>query len=95
MNVYQLFRLRSKAGTLKRLRMRSGGRIFTSGMDIIMRWQLWNDWDCWKRAEMIRVGPVHYNTLDEIEQFGEVLKKVVSSIRTKKTSSMNGLFFWL
>ena len=28
---------------------------------------------------MIRVGPVHYNTLDEIARFGEVLKKVVSS----------------
>ena len=28
---------------------------------------------------MIRVGPVHYNTLDEIAKFGEVLKKVVSS----------------
>jgi cysteine desulfurase family protein (TIGR01976 family) len=26
---------------------------------------------------MIRVGPVHYNTLDEIEKFGEVLRKVV------------------
>ena len=26
---------------------------------------------------MIRVGPVHYNTVEEIEQFGEVLKKVV------------------
>jgi len=26
---------------------------------------------------MIRVGPVHYNTLDELEKFGEVLKKVV------------------
>jgi len=25
---------------------------------------------------MIRVGPVHYNTVDEIERFGEVLKKV-------------------
>jgi cysteine desulfurase family protein (TIGR01976 family) len=25
---------------------------------------------------MIRVGPVHYNTLDEIERFGEVLKQV-------------------
>jgi cysteine desulfurase family protein (TIGR01976 family) len=25
---------------------------------------------------MIRVGPVHYNTLDELERFGEVLKKV-------------------
>ena len=23
-----------------------------------------------------RVGPVHYNTLDELEKFGEVLKKV-------------------
>ena len=28
---------------------------------------------------MVRVGPVHYNTLDEIARFGEVLKKVVSS----------------
>jgi selenocysteine lyase/cysteine desulfurase len=27
---------------------------------------------------MIRVGPVHYNTLDEIERFGEVLKQVAS-----------------
>ena len=26
---------------------------------------------------MIRVGPVHYNTADELEKFGEVLKKVV------------------
>jgi len=25
---------------------------------------------------MIRVGPVHYNTLEELEKFGEVLKKV-------------------
>jgi cysteine desulfurase family protein (TIGR01976 family) len=25
---------------------------------------------------MIRVGPVHYNTLEEIERFGEVLRKV-------------------
>ena len=27
---------------------------------------------------MIRVGPVHYNTLDEIERFGEILKQVAS-----------------
>ena len=26
---------------------------------------------------MVRVGPVHYNTVDELEKFGEVLKKVV------------------
>lgn len=26
---------------------------------------------------MIRVGPVHYNTLDEIERFGDVLKQVL------------------
>ena len=25
---------------------------------------------------MIRVGPVHYNTMDELEKFGEVLKEV-------------------
>lgn len=27
---------------------------------------------------MIRVGPVHYNTIDEIEMFGDVLKQVVA-----------------
>src|SRR5690349_16828474 len=27
---------------------------------------------------MIRVGPVHYNTLDEIERFGEVLQQIAS-----------------
>ncbi|NJC97386.1 MAG: cysteine desulfurase-like protein [Anaerolineales bacterium] len=26
---------------------------------------------------MVRVGPVHYNTVDEIERFGEVLKSIV------------------
>jgi cysteine desulfurase family protein (TIGR01976 family) len=26
---------------------------------------------------MIRVGPVHYNTMDELETFGEVLRKVI------------------
>jgi selenocysteine lyase/cysteine desulfurase len=25
---------------------------------------------------MIRMGPVHYNTPDEIERFGEVLKQI-------------------
>ena len=25
---------------------------------------------------MIRVGPVHYNTVEELEKFGEVLEKV-------------------
>jgi selenocysteine lyase/cysteine desulfurase len=28
---------------------------------------------------MIRVGPVHYNTLGELEQFGEILKKVAKN----------------
>ena len=32
-----------------------------------------------KAGGMVRVGPVHYNTLDEIAKFGEVLKKVVSA----------------
>jgi hypothetical protein len=27
---------------------------------------------------MIRVGPVHDNTLDEIEEFGQAFKKVAS-----------------
>jgi selenocysteine lyase/cysteine desulfurase len=26
---------------------------------------------------MIRVGPVHYNTLDEVERFGKVLKRLL------------------
>jgi len=26
---------------------------------------------------MVRVGPVHYNTLEELETFGEVLEKVL------------------
>ena len=30
------------------------------------------------KGGMVRVGPVHYNTLDEVERFGEALKKVVS-----------------
>ena len=25
---------------------------------------------------MVRVGPVHYNTLEEIERFGEVLARI-------------------
>jgi selenocysteine lyase/cysteine desulfurase len=25
---------------------------------------------------MVRVGPVHYNTMDELDKFGEVLKKI-------------------
>jgi selenocysteine lyase/cysteine desulfurase len=27
---------------------------------------------------MVRVGPVHYNTLKEIQRFGEVLRMVVA-----------------
>jgi selenocysteine lyase/cysteine desulfurase len=27
---------------------------------------------------MVRVGPVHYNTVEEIEQFGETLQKVLA-----------------
>ena len=27
---------------------------------------------------MVRVGPVHYNTMDEIERFGEALKKILA-----------------
>jgi selenocysteine lyase/cysteine desulfurase len=26
---------------------------------------------------MIRVGPVHYNTLNELEKFGDALEKVL------------------
>jgi selenocysteine lyase/cysteine desulfurase len=29
---------------------------------------------------MLRVGPVHYNTVEEIKRFGEVLRKIVGSI---------------
>ncbi len=28
---------------------------------------------------MVRIGPVHYNTLDEIHRFGEVLKRIATS----------------
>jgi selenocysteine lyase/cysteine desulfurase len=28
---------------------------------------------------MVRVGPVHYNTMEEIERFGEVLGKIATS----------------
>ena len=38
---------------------------------------------------MIRVGPVHYDTLDEIARFGEVLKRLFP--RNKKTSFSTGL----
>ena len=31
-----------------------------------------------EQGGMVRVGPVHYNTLEEIQQFGEVLKQVAS-----------------
>jgi selenocysteine lyase/cysteine desulfurase len=30
-----------------------------------------------EKGGMIRVGPVHYNTFDELEKFGEALRKVV------------------
>jgi selenocysteine lyase/cysteine desulfurase len=29
-------------------------------------------------GDMVRIGPVHYNTLDEIERFGETLKRIVN-----------------
>jgi selenocysteine lyase/cysteine desulfurase len=29
---------------------------------------------------MVRVGPVHYNTLEETEKFGEVLRKVAAGV---------------
>ena len=28
---------------------------------------------------MVRVGPVHYNTVEEIERFGEVLREIATS----------------
>jgi cysteine desulfurase family protein (TIGR01976 family) len=31
------------------------------------------------KGGMVRVGPVHYNTVDEIKQFGEALKRIVFS----------------
>jgi selenocysteine lyase/cysteine desulfurase len=30
---------------------------------------------------MVRVGPVHYNTLEEIQQFGDALGRITSSMR--------------
>jgi selenocysteine lyase/cysteine desulfurase len=31
-------------------------------------------------GRMVRVGPVHYNTLEEIKRFGEVLRRNVASV---------------
>jgi selenocysteine lyase/cysteine desulfurase len=28
---------------------------------------------------MVRVGPVHYNTLEELNRFGEVLRKIIDN----------------
>jgi selenocysteine lyase/cysteine desulfurase len=30
---------------------------------------------------MVRVGPVHYNTLEEIKKFGEVLRNIIGDER--------------
>jgi len=30
---------------------------------------------------MVRVGPVHYNTVEEVERLGEVMRKIVASVR--------------
>jgi selenocysteine lyase/cysteine desulfurase len=29
---------------------------------------------------MVRAGPVHYNTVEEISRFGEVLRRIAESI---------------
>jgi selenocysteine lyase/cysteine desulfurase len=29
---------------------------------------------------MVRVGPVHYNTLEELERFGEVLGRIAAGV---------------
>ena len=29
---------------------------------------------------MVRVGPVHYNTLEEIEKFGEVMGRIAGKV---------------
>ena len=28
---------------------------------------------------MVRIGPVHYNTVEEVERFGEALRKIAAS----------------
>jgi selenocysteine lyase/cysteine desulfurase len=28
---------------------------------------------------MVRIGPVHYNTLEEVEQFGQALRRIAAS----------------
>ena len=53
---------------------------FTSGMGTIMPWQSPSAWG-WKAAGgMVRVGPVDYNTLEEIRRFGEVLGSIAQGI---------------
>jgi selenocysteine lyase/cysteine desulfurase len=33
---------------------------------------------------MVQVGPVHYNTVEEIRRFGEVLRRVAAGFFTNK-----------
>jgi cysteine desulfurase family protein (TIGR01976 family) len=36
-----------------------------------------------ERGGMVRVGPVHYNTLEEIERFGRALRKTVDTVQER------------
>jgi selenocysteine lyase/cysteine desulfurase len=32
------------------------------------------------KGGMLRVGPVHYNTLEEVEQLGEAMKRIAAEL---------------
>jgi len=43
---------------------------------------------------MVRAGPVHYNTLQEIERFGEALKKLLpKAVKTRDQPFQLVLYF--
>ena len=45
---------------------------FEVNISLMMVWRL-------KSGDMLRVRPVHYNTVEEIERFGEALAKIVTA----------------
>ena len=50
--------------------------ISTCGMGITMPWRSPTRLGLEDSGGMVRVGPVHYNTLEEIRRFGEALGKI-------------------
>ena len=51
----------------------AGQEGFMCGMATITPWRSPNGWGWRTSGGMVRVGPVHYNTVEEIHRFGEAL----------------------